>query len=77
MQGAKKHFKIDIMMHFIVYYDRISSNGVKRTYSREFTKAYDAYEYMRKKTSDERNERVRGYSHHDVDGVTYVAKINL
>lgn len=65
------------MKRIFVHYDRTTRAGVKRQYFREFEKASDAFEYMQKKSSDERNERVRGYVHHELDGVTYVAKLAL
>ena len=65
------------MKRFFVHYDRVTRIGVKRHYYREFEKVSDAFEYMQKKSSDERNERVRGFVHHELDGVTYVAKLAL
>lgn len=65
------------MKRIFVNYERVSSNGIRRRYRKEFSKAYDAFEYMRKKTLDKRNERVKGYVHHEIDGVTYVTKLSL
>ena len=65
------------MARFIVHYDRVTRIGVKRQYYREFQTAMQAFDYMEQKSKDERNENVRGFVHHELDGVTYVAKLSL
>lgn len=65
------------MVRYFIHFDKITRTGVKRHYYREFEKAYDAFEYMRKKAFDERIENVKGFAHHELDGVTYVAKLTL
>ena len=65
------------MKRFFVHYDRVTRIGVKRHYYREFKTAMQAFDYMEQKSKDERNEKVRGFVHHELDGVTYVAKLTL